>query len=67
MKIVTKFLFWYNSIEQGSPVPGKGVGSGGKTYNENLLVMEGGNPAPTFLGNRVNKFLKSKFEMCRQN
>ena len=30
----TKIMFWYKWLEQSSPVPGKGVGSGGKTYKQ---------------------------------
>ena len=30
----TKVMFWYKWLEQSSPVPGKGVGSGGKNTNK---------------------------------
>ena len=30
----TKVMFWYKWLEQSSPVPGKGVGSGEKNTNK---------------------------------
>ena len=33
----TKVMFWYKWLEQSSPVPGKGVGSGGKIHTNNFL------------------------------
>ena len=32
----TKVMFWYKWLEQSSPVPGKGVGSLGKTYKQTI-------------------------------
>ena len=33
----TKIMFWYKWLEQSSPVPGKGVGSGEKIQTSNFL------------------------------
>ena len=37
----TKIMFWYKWLEQCSPVPGKGVGSGGKNIQTNSFFRRG--------------------------
>ena len=37
----TKVMFWYKWLEQSSPVPGKGVGSGGKNIQTNNFLRRG--------------------------